>query len=375
MRCVGGFRGAACGGACDIGLGGPEEREPGVFFRLTTVLYVDDGKDDNGKARVNEQTLQVENLRATPGMRADGFLEIGDMLDGTPLRIPVSLVNGREPGPTMYLQAASDGDELNGIAVARRVLTRLDPTILKGRVIAVLLVNPPAFHAGQAANPIDGKKMNRCFPGRKDGTSSERIAYRLFHSAVLQSDYCVDLHQGGVRPMIDEVRVRTDRGKRIHKVCLEMARVFGIGYILDCKGPDGQLARQAPERGIPTIDPELGGCHGWDEGSIQKGVTGVENLMKHYEMIPGEPVIPEKQVVVDGFLSLLANRGGFLEYRASLYDHLQKGDPLADVTDPFGNVLETIVAPEDSVYWSRALKPTVASGGFVATVGKNVRYV
>jgi predicted deacylase len=175
--------------------------------------------------------------------------------------------------------------------------------------------------------------------------------------------------------MIDEVRVRVDRRRRAHKACLELARVFGIGYILDASGPDGQLARVAPEQGIPTIDPELGGCHGWDESSIQKGVTGVENVLKHYGFIKGEPQIPDRQIVVDGFLSIISGRGGFLEYHADLYDHLHKGDPVADVTDPFGNILETLVTPQESILWSRSLKPMVACGESVATVGKNIRYI
>lgn len=319
--------------------------------------------------------LRVVHLQAEPGSRCDGYLTVGEMQDGTPVRLPVALVNGAAPGSTLYLQAISDGDELNGIAVIRQVLKRLDPAHLKGRVIAVLIVNFHAFHAGQALNPVDGKKMNRCFPGRKDGTLSERIAHCLFHSAVKQADYCIDLHQGGVRPMIDEVRVRVDRRKRIHRACLEMARVFGIGYILDCRGPDGQLARAAPEAGVPTIDPELGGCVGWDAGSIQKGVVGVENVLKHYGFVPGSPQIPEKQAVVDGFLTLLPDRGGFVEYHAGLYDHLQKGDPVADITDPFGTVLETLYAPQESIFWARALKPMVASGECVATLGKNIRYI
>ena len=319
--------------------------------------------------------LQLEHLQTEPGTRCDGYLTAAEMQDGTPIRLPVSLVNGQESGPTLYMQAVSDGDELNGLAVIRQVLKRLDPKRLSGSVIAVLIVNLHAFHAHQAFNPIDGKKMNRCFPGQKDGTSSERIAYRLFQSAVLQADYCIDLHQGGVRPMIDEVRVRVDRRKRIHRGCMELARVFGIGYILDSRGPEGQLARTAPEEGIPTIDPELGGCVGWDPASIQKGVTGVENVLKNYGFITGKPRIPERQVVVDGFLSLLANRGGLLEYHSQLYDHLQKGDPVVDVTDPFGKVLETICSPAESVMWSSNLRPMVASGECVATLGKNIRHV
>ena len=156
---------------------------------------------------------------------------------------------------------------------------------------------------------------------------------------------------------------------------MEMAQVFGIGYILDQRGPEGQLARSAPDEGIPTIDPELGGGHGWDVESIQKGITGVENVMKHYGLIDGKPHIPKKQVVVDGFFMVLANRGGFVEFHAQRYDHLQKGDPIADVTDPFGHVLETLRAPEESIFWSENLRPMVASGEMVATLGKNIRYV
>ena len=319
--------------------------------------------------------LQLEHLQAKPGERSQGYLTVGEAQDGGPVRLPIVLVNGAKPGPTLYLQAVSDGDELNGLAVVRQVLKRLDVGSLSGKLIAVPIVNYHAFHAHEAHSPVDGKKMNRCFPGRKDGTSSERVAYRLFQSAVLQADYCVDLHQGGVRPMVDEVRVRVDRRRRVHKECMEMARVFGIGYILDSRGPDGQLARAAPEAGIPTIDPELGGCHGWDESSIEKGVTGVENILKHFGFIRGRPHIPERQVVVDGFLTPLSNRGGFVEYRAQLYDHLQKGDPVADITDPFGKVVETVCASQESILWSRNLRPMVASGQSVASLGKGIHYI
>jgi uncharacterized protein len=324
---------------------------------------------------VSRKVLRVEHLSAAPGTTVQGYWEISEMADGTPARIPVALINGKEEGPILYLQAVSDGDELNGIAVIRQILRRADPARLRGGIIAVPILNIHAFHDRSAHSPVDGKKMNRCFPGKPDGTSSERIAHQIFHKAVLQASLCVDLHQGGVRPMIDEVRVRVDRRRRQHRDCLELGRVFGIGYILDSEGPDGQLAKAAPDHGIPTIDPELGGCHGWDGSSIRKGVTGVENVLRHYGMMPGRPRIPERQVVVDGFTTVLSNRGGFLEYRADLYAHLQSGEPVAEVTDPFGNVLETLRAPHESILWSRSLYPMVAAGEAVATLGKNIRYI
>ncbi len=324
---------------------------------------------------MSQKVLRVEHLSAAPGTVVQGYWEISELQDGTPARLPVSILNGREDGPILYLQAVSDGDELNGLAVIGQVLRRVDPARLRGGIIAVLILNLHAFHSRQAFSPIDGRKMNRCFPGNPDGASSERIAYQVFHKAVLQADLCIDLHQGGVRPMIDEVRVRVDRRKRYHKDVLELARVFGIGYILDSEGPEGQLAKAAPEHGIPTIDPELGGCHGWDPASIRKGVAGVENVLRHYGLLPGKPRIPERQVVVDGFTTILSNRGGFIEYQADLYAHLQAGDPVAHVTDPFGNVLETLFSPHEAIFWSKSLYPMVSSGETVATLGKNIRHI
>ena len=66
---------------------------------------------------------------------------------------------GVREGPTFfYLQAISDGDELNGVAVIRQVLKRLDPTAMDGQIIAVLIANFHAFHAHQAFSPVDEKR-------------------------------------------------------------------------------------------------------------------------------------------------------------------------------------------------------------------------
>src|SRR5262249_2245394 len=162
--------------------------------------------------------------------------------------------HGTRPGKVLYLQAVSDGDELNGLAVVREILRQVRAEQLSGAILAVPGLNLPAFYAPQAVSPLAGPKMNRCVPGSATRTASERIAHAVFEAAVSKADLCLDLHQGGVKPMIDEVRVRVARDHALHAACLELARVFGVGYILDQEGPSGQLARAAPDRGIPTID-------------------------------------------------------------------------------------------------------------------------
>jgi len=215
--------------------------------------------------------------------------------------------------------------------------------------------------------------MNRCFPGNATGTGSERIAHAVFEAAVLKADLCLDLHQGGVKPMIDEVRVRVAREHPKHAGCLELARVFGLGYILDQEGPAGQLARVAPDRGIPTVDPELGGCHGWDPSSIEKGVRGVMNVLYHYGFLPGEPQIPDRQWVVDGFEPVRADVGGVVEFAVGLYDRVERNQPLATVTDLFGQSREVVRAPRPGIVWLRSLYPAISAGETVLTLGVEPR--
>ena len=315
--------------------------------------------------------LAVGPVLAEPGERAEGRLPVLSLADGTEISLPVCLINGARPGRTLYLQAVSDGDELNGLGVIREILRELRPEDLSGRVIAVPVVNWSGFQAHQHTNPLDGKKLNRCFPGKRHGSASERIAYTLLHRAVLQADLVLDLHQGSVRPMIDEVRVRVGATHRLHPQCLELARIFGVGYLLDERGPRGQLARVAPDRGIPAIDPELGGCHGWDVGSIAKGVRGVRNVLRHYGFLPGEPELPEAQWLVRRLETVRARHGGLVDYRMSLYDRVEAGDLLAEVTDLFGNRRELIKAPVSGIFWSRAVYPTAAGGAGIAWIDVN----
>ena len=317
----------------------------------------------------DQKSIIAGELQASPGEKIEGRIPIGEMQDGTPIELPVVLINGLVDGKTIYLQALSDGDELNGLAVIHEVIRRVSPRVLRGQIIAIPIVNVHAFHAKQAYSPVDNLKMNRCFPGKVDGTSSERIAHYLFNHIVKQADICIDLHQGGVKPMIDEVRVRVSHDHPLHKACFQLAQVFGIGYILDQKGPKGQLAQAAPDIGIPTIDPELGGCHGWNQLSISKGIRGILNVLKIYDFIDGEPELPAEQFVAHQFASVISNCGGFVYYHVALADYVEIGQPIAEIHDVFGSLREVIYSPVDGVFWSQPIYPMVSSGESIGKIG------
>jgi len=308
--------------------------------------------------------------RADPGEVATGKLPVGEGPDGTEVALPVAVINGARGGKTLYLQAASDGDELNGVGVIRRAVPQIDPEELSGTVLIVGVANYFAFQHNEHRSPIDDTKLNRTYPGNENGTSTERIAAATFEAAT-RADLILDLHQGSTSRMINEVRVRCGRRHRLHKECLELAKVFGCGHVLDQKGPEGQLARAAPDEGIPTVDPELGGSVGLDEHSIEKGVEGVFNVLKHYEFLPGH-LRTESQTRACGFEQYGAPAGGLIDFQVDLGERVSRNQTLFHVTDVFGEQQTTVSADSSGIFWRARRLPQVATGEYVCSVGTDI---
>ncbi|MBI2299208.1 MAG: succinylglutamate desuccinylase/aspartoacylase family protein [Armatimonadetes bacterium] len=315
-----------------------------------------------------QRPLHLCGLSAEPGSRVQGWLPVGEDWARRPLSLPVALLCGAGPGPIVYLQAVSDGNELNGLAVCRRLLALLDPAELRGALVIVPVANPGAFRAGQMADPRDGLKLNRCFPGQAGGSVSERLAWFLFHELVLGCDLVVDLHQNGHTPMLPEVRVRIGRREPLHGECLELALAFGARHVLDQLGPCGQLARAAPAAGIPAIDPELGGNPGVDPAMVECGVAGVLNLLRARDMLDG-PTAGVTPFVARRLVSLFAGAGGLVEFAAELGRLVRGGEEVACVTDIFGGSPVPVLAPEDGVVWIRRAEPPVEPGDSIGALG------
>lgn len=319
--------------------------------------------------------LEFGSAEASTGEVDVGRLQAGETRDGSAFALPVAAVNGAGDGPTLYLQAGSDGDELNGVGVLRRVLDRVDASELDGQVLVVGVLNFHGFQSASHHNPVDDTKINRVFPGSRDGSSSERLAALVYEEAVERADYALDLHQGSTSRMIDEVRVRCGTAHELHSTCLRLACAFGTEFVLDRKGPDGQLARVGPDDGVPVVDPELGGSVGWDDGSIEKGVHGVFNVMKELDMLDGEPDMPKQQYRAKAFENVHSGRGGLVDLEADLYREVDEGEPLFNVTGVLGRHKETVKAPCSGVVWRTRRLPMVASGEYVLSIASEIEEI
>lgn len=277
--------------------------------------------------------------------------------EGIAVPTPVLVVNGANSGPVLCLTAAIHGDELNGIEIVRRVLYDLDPQELSGAVIGVPIANLQGFRRN-SRYLTDRRDLNRFFPGNPTGSSASRIAHSFFNDVVRHCDALVDLHTGSFH-RTNLLQLRADlRDSAI----LELTHGFGSTVVLQSEGAPGTLRRAATEKGIPAVTLEAGAPLRLDEEGVQQGVTGIETLLSHMNMMKGprfwgnpEPVYYESRWV-------RADQGGILLSSVSLGEEVDPGELLGTVTDPITNVRVEIRSPLAGRVLGMALNQVVLPG-------------
>ena len=110
--------------------------------------------------------------------------------------IPLTVIaNGS--GPTALLTGGNHGDEYEGPIALQQLAWQIEPAEVSGRIIILPYMNYPAFRAGTRVSPIDAVNLNRAFPGRADGTPSQKIANYINDVLVPVADIVLDYHSGG----------------------------------------------------------------------------------------------------------------------------------------------------------------------------------
>ena len=157
-----------------------------LFFPLLTV-----------NPALCQRPLKVGEVISSPGEIKSGFINVPAGSDGPEIQIPITVVNGNKKGPILALTAGIHGYEYPPILALQRLRQQLDPANMSGAVIMVHVVNIPSFLKRTIYyNPHDWKNQNRVFPGKIDGTMTERIAYQITNEVLKQCDNHLDLHCG-----------------------------------------------------------------------------------------------------------------------------------------------------------------------------------
>jgi predicted deacylase len=325
---------------------------------------------------LGQQALQVGGVVAHPGEAASGYIEVPDGVDkGT--RVPVSVVNGAKPGPVLALVAGTHGSEYTSVMALPRVLKALDPKAMKGAVILVHMANPPAFYGRRVYYGPDDKNLNRVYPGRADGTQSERIAYAITTQVIDKATHLVDMHCGdGNESLRPYTYWQVTGDAALDAASKGLALAYGLDHvIIDRERPKDATkslytSNTAELRGKPAITTESGGMGLTDEESVAAHERGALSLVRHLGIAQTPGVGVEHPLFIERNEVLRSAHTGVWVPVAEKMQSVAAGTLIGRVFDPFGRLLSEVRAPFAGELLYVVGTPPVSEGEPLAFVGE-----
>ena len=303
--------------------------------------------------RAAAQALTVGTVTAQPGTTASGDLVVAPAAGDPGTRIPVSIVHGAKPGPVLALIAGVHGQEYTPVLALQRLRSSIDPATLTGTVIMVHVANMPSFTARTIYySPADRKNLNRVFPGKTDGTLSERIAERITTEVITRATHVVDLHAGdgneSLRPYVYWI---TTGPPGVADMGRKMALASGFDHIVVDRGRPTDpaasvyLSNTAILRGKPALTVESGFLATSDEASIAKIEQAVAGWLKLLAMRSTGPDPVANPVWLERSEVLTSRHTGIWYPMVERGQTVAEGTLIGRVSDFFGKTLQEIRAP------------------------------
>lgn len=326
---------------------------------------------------VGEQgTLTVGTASAARGRKATGVLAVPAGSDAA-LDVPVAVVSGARPGPVLALVAGAHGTEYASIIAVEKLIDRLDPAEVSGTVILVPLLNTPSFEQKVPhVNPVDGKNMNRFYPGKADGTQTERTLAVVTRQVVEPCDYLIDFHGGDLdedlRPYSYWLKTGNEKQDAVSR---QMALAFGLGTIVIAadRPTDPNASRYldstASTRGKAALTVEAGRAGTVAPEDVAALVDGTLSVMRLLKMLPGSPSPVEHPVWIESVQTIASEQTGIFHPLVARGEYVAEGMKIGYVTDYVGRPVFEARAPKAGVVLYVCAVPSMKKGDTIATVG------
>ncbi len=307
-----------------------------------------------------KQIVSINGIQVEPGESETILLPMPKLYDWTPMHMPVHVIRGKRPGPTLLVDAAIHGDEVNGVEVIRRLLKKKGLKNIAGTLIAVPIVNVYGF-LYQNRYLMDRRDLNRSFPGSSKGSLAARLAKLVMDELVVHATHIIDLHTGSLQRS-NLPQIRADLSGRATK---KMAIAFGAPVVLDARERDGSLRQAANERDIPFLLYEAGEALRFNEIAIRIGLQGVLNVMHHLEMLPLKISTKKKAVpcaITKSSYWVRAPHSGTIHPLKKLGARVSKDDILGIIANPMGIEEYKLKVPSPGIIIGQSNLPLVHEG-------------
>lgn len=317
--------------------------------------------------------LTIGNVIVQRGEMKRGGISIGGDMFSRQREIPIIVYHGAEEGPILWLNGATHGDEPEGPFSIFKALAQIDAKTLRGTVVAVPVLNVPAFLAGTRGDPLDtfSYDMNRVYPGKQDGYPTERMAYAHWQTMKDVCDLQIAIHSGGEHSYLAHMIFASDNA-----VSMELAAAMGPNWDLVFRSGTGggNPSSQIGALGKAGITVELGGnCRTLtsDFHAIADDLAeSYLNVMRHYGMIDG--TAEYAPAWRQGYqIPLLAPATGMYVGNAELpfETEIPEGYLIGTVYDLYGDVVGEVRAPQAGVVFGVRSRPSVTEGSWCCFFG------
>lgn len=318
----------------------------------------------------------VGTATAAPGEKSTGYLEVPAGVDAA-TNIPVIVINGEKRGPVLALVSGAHGTEYASIIAIERLIDLLDPSQIAGTVILVPLVNVQSFEQKVPhVNPIDNKSMNRFYPGKADGTQTERASFLITKQVVDRCDYLIDYHGGDLDESLRPYAYWAPTGKETQdRISKEMVLAFGLDHIIIWRDRPTDLPatryldNTSSARGKPSIAVEAGYAGTVEADDVALLVNGTLSTMRALKMLTGSPRPIESPVWLDKVVDVLSDGPGIWYPLVKRGTYVQEGMKIGFVTDYFGKVILEARAPVSGVILHVNAVPSLKKGDNIADIG------
>lgn len=309
------------------------------------------------------------NFIVEPGKKKSGFLRIG----GGEFQLPATILHGEQQGKTVLITAGIHAEEYVGIQSALELSEMLKVQKIAGTVVIVKVVNRKAFELRSGSDSHeDGKNLNRVFPGNKEGTWSERLAYAIEKELLSIADYYIDLHSGdSYEQLTPYVYYAGAAAKEVVEQSREMAQQADVPYMVGSNVAMGGCYNYAASLGIPSILLERGQMGGWTKEESHSTRRDVRNILCHLGIYQGEKDYRNYYPLeVKDLCYQAANEQGLWYPCKKPGDMIQQGDMLGVIKDYEGKILEVCKAEYGGVILYQTGSLQVQESGSVIAYGR-----
>src|SRR5437660_8095362 len=324
-----------------------------------------------------QSSFTVGTATAAAGQKATGYLEVPAGVDAA-TGIPVIVVRGSKPGPVLALVSGAHGTEYASVIALEKLIPVLDPAQISGTVIILPLVNIQSFQQKVPhVNPVDGKSMNRFYPGKQDGTQTERVSYLITKQVVERCDYLIDYHGGDLDENLRPYSYWPKTGDpKQDAITRDMTLAFGLDHIIVAsdrpKDPNASryLENTASTRGKPAIAVEAGHAGTVETNDVEALANGTLNVMRYLKMLPGAAPMLEHPVWIGKVDTISSDQNGFFYPLVQRGTYVEQGMKVGYVTDYFGNTILEARAPAAGGVLYICAVPSMKKGDTIANVGE-----